>query len=205
LGVGQAVAAGVTAAVPAPARRRLRRLWPGRAPLPVKLFLALGLMEFGHYWHHRASHEWGPMWRFHAVHHSAPRLYWANATWFHPVDLGLLSAMEQIPLHLLGVDAETRMAAAAFSSLYGQYQHTTADVDGEPANLVFSTPDQHRWHHSTVVAEGNTNYGARLSVWDRLFGTYVLPERPFDGEVGVHGRPDYPLGFGAQMAEPFRR
>ena len=27
------------------------------------------------------------MWRVHAAHHSAPRLYWLNATRFHPFDL----------------------------------------------------------------------------------------------------------------------
>ena len=93
-----------------------------------------------------------------------------------------------------------------FGSVYGQLQHANVDLDSGPANLVFATPDQHRWHHSNQIAEGNIDYGARLSIWDHVFGTYFLPTgRDFDGVIGVAGRPDYPLGFAAQMAAPFRR
>jgi len=31
----------------------------------------------------------------------------------------------------------------------------------------------HRIHHSVVFDQTNSNYGAILSLWDRLFGTYT--------------------------------
>jgi sterol desaturase/sphingolipid hydroxylase (fatty acid hydroxylase superfamily) len=31
----------------------------------------------------------------------------------------------------------------------------------------------HRVHHSALVTETNSNYGFNLSLWDRLFNTYV--------------------------------
>ena len=34
------------------------------------------------------------------------------------------------------------------------------------------TPDVHRIHHSSRQAETDSNYGATLTIWDRLFGTY---------------------------------
>jgi len=38
---------------------------------------------------------------------------------------------------------------------------------------VLVTTDTHRIHHSVIFEQANSNYGAVLSVWDRLFGTYT--------------------------------
>jgi sterol desaturase/sphingolipid hydroxylase (fatty acid hydroxylase superfamily) len=34
------------------------------------------------------------------------------------------------------------------------------------------TPDVHRVHHSSYRPETDSNYGAVLTVWDRVLGTY---------------------------------
>jgi sterol desaturase/sphingolipid hydroxylase (fatty acid hydroxylase superfamily) len=36
---------------------------------------------------------------------------------------------------------------------------------------LFITLDLHRIHHSIDAADANSNYGAVLSIWDRIFGT----------------------------------
>jgi len=64
-------------------------LWPGSWPLAAQLGLALVIGELGQYWVHRLQHENEWLWRIHALHHSAPRLYWLNAARFHPLDVGL--------------------------------------------------------------------------------------------------------------------
>ena len=42
---------------------------------------------------------------------------------------------------------------------------------------VLVTVDMHRIHHSVVFEQANSNYGAVLSVWDRLFGSYTSISR----------------------------
>jgi sterol desaturase/sphingolipid hydroxylase (fatty acid hydroxylase superfamily) len=42
---------------------------------------------------------------------------------------------------------------------------------------VLATNDMHRIHHSVIFEQANSNYGAVLSVWDRLFGTYTIISR----------------------------
>jgi sterol desaturase/sphingolipid hydroxylase (fatty acid hydroxylase superfamily) len=42
---------------------------------------------------------------------------------------------------------------------------------------VLITVDLHRIHHSVVFDQANSNFGAVLSVWDRLFGTYTRMTR----------------------------
>jgi sterol desaturase/sphingolipid hydroxylase (fatty acid hydroxylase superfamily) len=39
--------------------------------------------------------------------------------------------------------------------------------------LLFVTPDMHRVHHSVVPNETNSNFGFNVSIWDRVFGTYI--------------------------------
>jgi hypothetical protein len=44
---------------------------------------------------------------------------------------------------------------------------------------VVITLDLHLVHHSIWYDEANANFGAVLSVWDRLFGTYLRLPRVF--------------------------
>ena len=60
--------------------------------LLAQLPLALVVAELVEYSFHRLMHEVPWLWRFHATHHSAPRLYWLNAARFHPIDLFLVGA-----------------------------------------------------------------------------------------------------------------
>src|SRR5262249_42382713 len=77
--------------VPAPAAPALG---PTEAPLSLQPALALVRGGPGHSLSPRLSHESAWVWRLHAAHHSAPRLYWLNATRFHVLDLFLLISFE---------------------------------------------------------------------------------------------------------------
>jgi sterol desaturase/sphingolipid hydroxylase (fatty acid hydroxylase superfamily) len=71
------------------------------------------------------------------------------------------------------------------------------------SSTAFSTPGVHRWHHSIDGAVGNHNYGAVLSIWDLVFGTYL--DRPrLAGPVGIADLPAFPTRYLAQLASPFR-
>ena len=52
---------------------------------------------------------------------------------------------------------------------------------------LFVTPDMHRIHHSVIENETNSNFGFFISVWDRLFGTYLQqPEKGHEQmEIGL--------------------
>lgn len=179
--------------------------WPSGWPLLAQLFLAILVAELGHYAFHRLSHENPWVWRLHATHHSAPRLYWLNATRFHPLDLVALIACQTAPLLLLGIPPRTLLAYTLFAIVYGQLQHGNIALRTGPLDWLFSTPGLHRWHHSTDPREGNANYGAILITWDLVFGTFFRPRaRGFEGPVGIAAMPDFPRTWGAQLLSPFR-
>jgi sterol desaturase/sphingolipid hydroxylase (fatty acid hydroxylase superfamily) len=66
--------------------------------------------------------------------------------------------------------------------------------------------EPHRWHHSRRLEEANSNYGSNLIVWDVVFGTFYLPrDRQPPTTIGIESWPDFPRGYLAQLAVPFRR
>jgi sterol desaturase/sphingolipid hydroxylase (fatty acid hydroxylase superfamily) len=180
-------------------------LWPSGWPMLAQLALALVLGELGHYVFHRVSHENHFVWRLHAAHHSAPRLYWLNATRFHVLDLSLIISCESLPLALLGAGAEVLAPYFVFRAVYGQVQHCNVEMPTPRwIDWLWSSPNVHRWHHSTVSREGNNNYGAVLNVWDHAFRSFFRPDQPFAGPVGIGQLPNFPAGYLAQQLSPFR-
>lgn len=179
-------------------------LWPTGWPLAIQVGAALLIGELGSYWFHRVEHELPLLWRIHAIHHSVERLYWLNSGRFHPLDIIGSWGVAFAPLVLLGITAEPLALATITLTVHGLFQHANVDARLGPLNWVFSGPELHRWHHSPVVAEGNTNYGATLIVWDVVFRSRFLPDRPPPLAVGIGDMPNFPQGYLAHVAVPFR-
>ncbi|MCA9578081.1 MAG: sterol desaturase family protein [Polyangiales bacterium] len=210
VGPASAIAGGVLAALAGSALHATLpeavqpTLWPRHWPAWTQVLLACGIAELGHYAAHRLGHEWPLLWRLHAIHHSAKRLYWLNATRFHPLDLAVLAFLQALPLEVLGIPPGIFVAYFVASSCYGQLQHCNIDLDARAYAWFFATPELHRWHHSTDPAEGDSNYGAILIGWDVLFRTRFWPGRPIDAPVGIGSLPRFPTGLLAQLRAPFR-
>lgn len=178
--------------------RRLRRAlddrgvpapWPARAPLAARVLLTLAAADLVHYGYHRLGHRTAVGWRIHGTHHTPTRLYGLNGKRVSVGEGLVLGATRTLPLVALGADPGALAAYEVFMAIFGQLQHANIDLDDSPANLVLSTADQHRWHHSVDRAESEHNYAAVFSLWDRLFGSYHLPRRPFHGDVGPWSEP----------------
>ncbi len=176
-------------------------LWPHNAPLFLQVILGLIVAEFGLYIAHRVAHENLSLWRFHALHHSVERLWVINTGRFHFIDSLLKIALSQIPLYLLGAPLAVFLWIGAVTAFVGLLTHCNIDVRTGPLDWILSTPRLHRWHHSRLLAEGNTNYGENLVLWDQIFGTYYNPPRPSSVDIGISGK--VAKGFRAQLAQPF--
>jgi sterol desaturase/sphingolipid hydroxylase (fatty acid hydroxylase superfamily) len=68
-------------------------------------------------------------------------------------------------------------------------------------DYLFNTPNLHRWHHSPEPAEGNSNYGQNLVLWDQIFGTWLHRPDSELGEIGIVER--MPRRFWQQLQVPF--
>ena len=180
----------------------MENFWPNDLPVAVQAGLMLLAADFPRYWLHRAFHKFTPMWRFHAVHHSPHRLYWLNVGRFHPIEKSIQYAVDAMPFALLGVSSEVLAAYFVFYGINGFFQHSNCRVHLGPLNYIVSGPELHRWHHSELASESDTNFGNNLIIWDVLFGTRFLPKDREVGSLGLLNR-KYPMGFLAQMKTPF--
>jgi sterol desaturase/sphingolipid hydroxylase (fatty acid hydroxylase superfamily) len=175
-------------------------IWPREWPVGVQAVLMIAVADFMRYWLHRAAHRWNLLWRLHAVHHAPEELYFLNVGRFHPLDKSLQFLFDAAPFILIGVAPEVVAAYFVFYSLNGFFQHSNADVRLGPLNWLIAGPELHRWHHSRIVRESDTNFGNNLIVWDAIFGTRFLPARQV-GKLGLQN-PAYPKDFVGQTLAP---
>jgi sterol desaturase/sphingolipid hydroxylase (fatty acid hydroxylase superfamily) len=196
--VGAAIGAGLSAAMGI-------GLWPTQWPLLAQVGLACVVAEFFDYWAHRVMHENEWLWRFHATHHSAPRLYWLNATRAHPGEMLFRGTVGMLPMSILGADASVFIMLAVVNVSVGLFQHANIDFALGPLSWLFSVGELHRWHHSTVIAEANRNYGNNFMFWDVVFGTRFFPaNRHCPQELGIGGVAAFPPNLAGQLVAPFR-
>jgi sterol desaturase/sphingolipid hydroxylase (fatty acid hydroxylase superfamily) len=178
-------------------------IWPEQLPMALQVVLGLIIAEFGLYLAHRLAHEHLSLWRFHALHHSVERLWVINTGRFHIIDSLFKIALSQIPLYLLGAPLAVFLWIGAVTAFIGLLTHCNIDVRTGPLDWILSTPRLHRWHHSKLLAEGNTNYGENLVIWDQILGTYYNPPRPSSTDIGITGK--VADSFLAQLTQPFSK
>lgn len=185
--------------------RGIAQLWPAEWPLLAQAVLALVVADFFRYWVHRALHEVPLLWRVHATHHSAVRLYFFNGARIHPIEVLVSGCIENIPLLLLGVPAEALALRFVMGRVIGRFQHCNLDVRLGPLDYLFSSPLNHRWHHSRDLREAAHNYGGDVIIWDHVFRTFYLPAgRVPSDKIGIGGMPDFPSGLWPLLASPFQ-
>jgi len=81
--------------------------------------------ELGHYWYHRAAHQWNWLWRAgHQMHHSAESLDAFGAFYLHPFDGAMFTTISSLVLFpLLGLSIEAGVIAALFLTFNAMFQH----------------------------------------------------------------------------------
>jgi sterol desaturase/sphingolipid hydroxylase (fatty acid hydroxylase superfamily) len=202
--VGALVVAPLVALAGRVARAADAGLWPAHWPLLGQAALALVLGDFVRYWFHRAEHAWLPLWRIHATHHSAERLYFLNGPRLHPLEIALSGALQTAPLVALGASEQALALQVCLTVAIGRFQHGNLALTLGPLNYLFSAPAPHRWHHARDARSSACNFGGDVLVWDLLFGTFRLPpDREPSDDVGIPDGDAFPRTLGGVLASPF--
>jgi sterol desaturase/sphingolipid hydroxylase (fatty acid hydroxylase superfamily) len=164
-------------------------------PLWIGIIITVIVRTLAQYAFHRCMHAHPLLWRVHRVHHSDDHLDASSALRFHPLEM-IAAALFVIPLAvLLGLPPAILAACEAVQILAGLVTHANISIPDRlerNARLLLVTPPMHRFHHSAIEAQSNSNYGDMFSIWDRMFGTYHDIPR---GEKG-------PNRFGLTSIEP---
>lgn len=153
--------------------------------LVYTLAVILLISDFFYYWVHRAFHHFNFLWRFHSIHHRAKRVYSINSGTFHFIEVFVSSFIYLIPVFLLRVSDEIIILTTTISIITGILEHVNINFRAGILNYIFNTAELHRWHHSIIQKESNSNFGKVLSVWDVCLGTFLLPKNKYVEEVGI--------------------
>ena len=129
---------------------------------------------------------------------------------FHPVEIALSMLLKIGLVYLLGPAAVAIVIFEIILNGTAMFNHSNLALPGwldRAIRKVLVTPDMHRVHHSVHRDEHDSNYGFALSVWDRLFGTYIAqPAAGHDAmQVGLEWQDDRPSRLGWSLALPFVR
>ncbi len=143
-------------------------------PWWLQAVLVVLLSDFSIYWGHRLQHRVGLLWRFHAVHHSAPHLDWLAAHREHPLDSIYTVGLINLPAFILGFPLETLSGLIAFRGLWAIYIHSNVRLPIGPLRMLIGSPELHHWHHDRDRDAGN--YANISPLMDILFGTYRCPD-----------------------------
>ncbi|MBF6232206.1 sterol desaturase family protein [Nocardia farcinica] len=182
-------------------------IWPHSWPFVIQVLVAIVIADLGITLAHYASHHIGVLWRFHAVHHSVTRCYGLNGLMKHPLHQMIEMIAGVTPLLLAGIPVPVAAALALAVAVQLLLQHSNADYRVGPLKHVLALNEGHRFHHLKWAGVGDVNFGLFTLIWDHLLGTYSYdPRRRFTSDdLGMAAKPDYPVGYLAQLAEPFRK
>lgn len=167
----------------------------------ILAFLAVDLLLY--FWH-QACHRVDFLWIFHRVHHNDPYLNVSTAFRLHFVEIIATNTLKALLIVILGIDKMLVLTVETVITLCIMFHHTNTSFKYERLlGYAMIVPFLHRVHHSTERNEHDRNYGAMLSVWDRLFGTLseVEPKR-----IGIKGNSPQDLfnliKFGLSLETP---
>ena len=154
-------------------------------PLPLRVGLYYVLADLGSYWMHRLMHG-RHVWRVHRWHHSPPYLYWLAGIRATLPQQFLFSLpfvfwaplLHHLPVWLVPV-------ILAHGLFLNDWMHMNVTWRSRWLEVVFVTPRYHHVHHSTSAEHYTANLGALLTIWDRMFGTYVDPETARPVSFGI--------------------
>ena len=149
-------------------------------------------------------------WRIHRVHHADTGFDVTTALRFHPVEIVLSMFWKALVILALGPPVLAVLIFEIVLNGSAMFSHANIELPrrlDRLMRLAIVTPDMHRIHHSTEVGETNSNYGFNLSIWDRLFRTYIdQPKSGYDElEIGLKPwRDEKPTELGWSLKLPFQ-
>ena len=180
------------------------RTWIIALPYIVQVLAIMVITDFMQYWLHRAFHTVPALWRFHAVHHSAQTLDWIAGTRMHFVEIIILRAFTATPAFVLGFSPAALQTYLLIVYVYSTFVHANLGWRLASIEKFLVTPRFHHWHHGIEKEAIDVNFAIHFPLYDRLFGTYHMPENRWPSGYGVGGHP-VPKGYWKQFLYPFKR
>lgn len=166
-----------------------------QTPFVLGVVLSVVALDFVIYLQHVLMHAVPTLWRLHRVHHADLDYDVTTGARFHTIEIILSMLIKFATIVVLGPPVVAVVIFEVVLNAMAMFNHGNVRLPlglDRVLRLLFVTPDMHRVHHSVEDNEANSNFGFNLSIWDRLFGTYIA--QPRDGHrgmtIGIHSYRD---------------
>ena len=158
--------------------------------------------DLSYYLYHRLQHRIPILWELHKVHHSAQVMIGVTKDRVHPIDeimnrwwdglipglcygVWMFFALDPVEVTIFGLNV---YAIRNTILMMDFVRHTHLKLSyGRHLSLVLLSPHYHQLHHSIAERHWDKNFGLSLSIWDRMFGTLVVPEPDESFVFGLTG------------------
>jgi sterol desaturase/sphingolipid hydroxylase (fatty acid hydroxylase superfamily) len=156
--------------------------------------------DLSYYLYHYMQHKIPILWELHKVHHSAQVMIGVTKDRVHPIDeimnrwwdglipglcygIWLFFALDPVELTVFGINV---YAMRNIILMMDFVRHTHLKLSyGRHLDAILISPHYHQLHHSIAEKHCDKNFGLALSIWDRMFGTLVVPEPDEDFVIGL--------------------
>jgi sterol desaturase/sphingolipid hydroxylase (fatty acid hydroxylase superfamily) len=151
-----------------------------QVPMFVSFLASLLFLDFIYYIGHRIHHSVPFLWRLHRLHHSDTDVSALTTIFHHPLEylsnLAILitaAVIFDVPVIVL----VTYSLIHGLHSGFSHYKKPLPEALDKWLSYVVVTPSFHHVHHGLDMALGNSNFGAVLTLWDRLFRTAIVQRK----------------------------
>ena len=167
-------------------------------------FLILDLFD---YLYHFMMHKTPLFWKFHQVHHSDMNVDISTTVREHPVETFIRVSYLIVVICIVGAAPWVLILKQFIQSFSNLASHTKIILPKKINDIVskfFVTPNTHHIHHHFQLPYTDSNFGDVLTIWDRLFSTFLKME-PSQVVFGVDTNmsPEENMNFKKLIFRPF--
>ena len=149
--------------------------WMGLGIIPTIIVSFLILDFFGGWLVHIVEHKVPVLWRFHVIHHADNNVDVTTGLRHHPIESVVRGCFFFLGIFASGAPMYAVMIFQTVLVIDTAFTHANISL---PKKLDFAlsyflvSPNMHKVHHHWKQPYTDSNYGAILSIWDRIFGTF---------------------------------
>lgn len=178
-------------------------------PVWLELILAILVLDLiAQYFVHYLLHKVKWMWRLHLIHHTDTHVDATTGTRHHPFDFMIRESFALLAVIIMGMPVAFYLFYRILSVFFTYFTHANIKLPefvDKSLSYVIVTPNMHKFHHHFQLPWTNRNYGNMLSIWDRIFGTFVY-DKTENIRYGIDIVEDKNAdNIGYQLGIPFNR
>ncbi|RMB63225.1 fatty acid hydroxylase family protein [Dokdonia sinensis] len=149
-------------------------------PVWVEILLSILVLDLiAQYGVHYLLHKVKWMWRLHLIHHSDTHLDATSGTRHHPLDFVIRELFALGAVVIMGMPLSYYFFYRILTVAFTYWTHANIRIPDKidrALSWIIVTPTMHKFHHHHEMPWTDTNYGNMLSIWDRMFGTFLYDD-----------------------------